>query len=129
MNFKEIVLKNLSKLGKTQKWLAEQIESTPSGLHSLFVNPTLETIRRIDAVLPLPEAAGLLHSGDRLRSYLGNETTPEILTQLESITLAYSDVLADENARADFAGLVQAIVELSPTRRAALLQFLKDDDT
>ena len=82
-------------------------------------------------MLPLPEAAALLHSGERLAGYVGNDgqASPEILSQLESLTLAYSDVLEDPDARAEFAGLVQAIAELSPQRRRALLQFLTDPNT
>jgi len=131
MNFREIVKKNLDIHGQTQRWLAKQMGISPSGLQAMFNNPTLESMRRIDSVLPLPEAAALLHSGERLAGYVGNDghTSPEILSQLESLTLAYSDVLEDPDARADFAGLVQAIAELSPARRRALLQFLTDPNT
>lgn len=131
MSFSDIIKDNLKKNKLTQVWLAEQLGVTPGTVSKYLENPTLETIRRIDAVLPLPEAAALLHSGERLAGYVGNDgqASPEILSQLESLTLAYSDVLEDPDARADFAGLVQAIAELSPARRRALLQFLIDPNT
>jgi len=129
MNFSEIVKNNLKRTGKTQVWLSEKLGITPQTVNRILKNPTLDTIRRIDAVLPLTEAAGLLHSGERLGAYVGSDgTPPEILDQLESLTLAYADVLEDPDARADFAGLVQAIAELSPGRRRALLLFLQADD-
>ena len=131
MDFSSIVKNNLKRVGKTQRWLADQLQVTPGTVNKYLNNPSLDTIRRIDSVLPLPEAAGLLHSGERLAGCVGNDgqTSPEILNQLESLTLAYSDVLEDPDARADFAGLVQAIAELSTARRRALLQFLTDPNT
>jgi len=160
MDFSSIVKNNLKRVGKTQRWLADQLQVTPGTVNKYLNNPSLDTIRRIDSVLPLPEAAGLLHSGERLRYYVGKEkqkmlvaedteasrnflqnilkitnpesisddAPPEILYGLESLTLAYSDVLEDPDARADFAELVQVIVELSQEQRRGLLQFVKGFD-
>lgn len=131
MDFGEIIKRELKKSGLTQRWLADQIGTSPSGLQNLFRNPTLETMRRIDSVLPIPEAAALLRSGKFLSGYFGNEhkPTPEILDGLESLTLAYQDVLEDPDARADFAALVEAILELTPGQRRGLLQFVQGFDT
>lgn len=129
MDFGEIVKKHLKKHGMTQKELAKKMNASPSGLQAMFKNPTLDTIRRIDSVLPIPEAAGLLHAGERLAKYLGNENTnPEILARLEYLTLAYSDVLEDPEARAEFAELVQAISQLTPEQRRGLLLLLQTFD-
>lgn len=130
MNFGQIVKKNLTSAGLTQKWLADQMGVSPSHLQAMFKNPTLDSVRRIDEVLPIPEAAGLLHSGKRIAAYAGNDgtTPPEILDGLESLTLAYQDVLEDPDARADFAALVEAILELTPKQRRGLLHLIQTSD-
>jgi hypothetical protein len=116
MDFSDIVKRQLKKHGHTQRWLARQLGVTPGAVtKTLYGNPTLEIMRRIDAVLPLPEAAGLLHG-------------PDVLGQLAALTREYSDVLGDDAARADFDALVQAIAELSPQQRRGLLLLLQSSD-
>lgn len=129
MDFNKLVTNALKRAGRNKKWLAEQLGISAGTLSRYFTNPTLDTIRRIDSVLPLPEAAALLHSGERLSKYVGNENTnPEILARLEYLTLAYSDVLEDPEARAEFAELVQAISQLTPEQRRGLLLLLQTFD-
>jgi transcriptional regulator with XRE-family HTH domain len=132
MDFSTTVKKQLKQRGKTQKWLAAQLGITPQTANRILKNPTFDTIRRIDAVLPLPEAAGLLHSGKRLARYVGKDPDvfePEIMGELESLSLGYSDVLQDPEARAEFYGLARAILELSTKQRQALTLLLESFDT
>ena len=94
MQFREIVKRELKKQGKTQKWLSEEIGSSPSGLQSLFSNPTLDSIRRIDAVLPLPEAAALLHTRDFLNGYLGKGDVDPLFTAILRLKPEYQKIVA-----------------------------------
>lgn len=130
MNFGEILRKELKKQGKTQRWLANELGVTPAAVTKyLNGNPSWDVITKINSVLPLPEAAALLQTGERLSKYVGNENTnPEILARLEYLTLAYSDVLEDPEARAEFAELVQAISQLTPEQRRGLLLLLQTFD-
>lgn len=136
MEFGQILRDELKRQGKSQRWLAEQLQVSPAAITKyLKGNPSWDVIQRINSVLPLPKAAALLQSGQYLQRYVGNDlvfkdapTHPEILDNLKSLTLAYQDVLEDPDARADFAALVEAILELTPEQRRGLLLLIQSSD-
>jgi len=116
MNFNDIVTAALEREDKNKTWLADQLGISRGTLSRYFKNPTLDTIRRIDAVLPLPEAAGLLHG-------------PDVLRDLSVLSAEFVDVLEDPQARADFDALVSTIAQLSPQQMHGLRLLLSNDDT
>ena len=127
--FSDIVRNALKREQKTQRWLATELGVTPAAITKyLKGNPTLEVIRRIDAVLPLPEAAGLLRTSSRLAAYMGkseNDFVPEILDALREATKHCQEVVTDPKERSDLAELIYAYVQATPSTRHAILTLLK----
>ncbi len=111
MNFGEILRNALIREKKTQAWLARKLGVTP-GTITGYLNrtPSIKIIKKINEVLPLPEAASLLRPGEQTKN-LG-AICPEVLNAMEEIT-------------SDFVALIQAFGESDAPTRQAVLTLLK----
>lgn len=116
MEFSDIVKRELRQKGKTQRWLAAKLGITPGAVtKSLYGNPTIDVVRRINAVLPLPEFAAFFDDG------------PDgLIHALREMSIRYADVLNDPSALADFEMIIAALTKLPPERRRGLIRFLVD---
>jgi transcriptional regulator with XRE-family HTH domain len=129
--FSDILKNALKREKKTQRWLAAELGVTPPAITKyLKGNPTLAVIRRIDAVLPLPELSGFLQFGSRFAAYMGkseDEFAPEITDMLRSATEHCLEVLTDPAERGDLAELIYSYIEAAPSTRRAILTLLGVD--
>ena len=108
MNFADIVKRALKRQKKTQRDLAAALGVTPQNVTKIIKNPTLDTINRIDAVVPI---------WDDLRDLYG-----------ANVDVLPADLLAplrDPQTREDFLRVVQAIAQSSPEVRRAILHLIE----
>lgn len=141
MEFGQILREELKRQGKSQRWLANKMGVSPAAVTKyLNGNPSWDVIQKINSVLPLPKIADVFNKTEFLDRYLQKKSQfvihdsrtkyneDESFENQEKITFAYKDVLSDPDARAEFAELVEAILQLSPEQRRGLLQLIQGSD-
>lgn len=113
----------LKKSGKTQAWLADQLGVTQSGVSAYLKNPTIKTLRKINAVLPIPELQPLLNTNaerpqlDAVALEAYNTIPPDLKQLLKT-------VFDDPDSRQSFDDLQWLYTEAPGEFRQAFLDLL-----
>lgn len=119
----DIIRSALKKAGKTQEWLAGELEVTQSAVSAYLRNPTVKTLQKINAVLPIPELRPFLVPNEE-RPPLDAVASEALATLPEDLKELLRVNFDDPDLRASFEDLRWLYTEAPDEFRRVFLDLL-----